>query len=51
MFAITAITGKVGGVVADILLAAGFGVRAVVRDAAKGRLESARVRGRDRGPR
>lgn len=36
MFAITAITGKVGGVVADILLAAGFGVRAVVRDAAKG---------------
>jgi NAD(P)H dehydrogenase (quinone) len=36
MFAITAITGKVGGVVADTLLAAGFGVRAVVRDAAKG---------------
>jgi NAD(P)H dehydrogenase (quinone) len=36
MFAITAITGKVGGGVADTLLAAGFGVRAVVRDAAKG---------------
>jgi NAD(P)H dehydrogenase (quinone) len=36
MFAITAITGKVGGVVADTLLAAGCGVRAVVRDAAKG---------------
>ena len=36
MFAITAVTGKVGGVVADTLLAAGFGVRAVVRDAAKG---------------
>jgi NAD(P)H dehydrogenase (quinone) len=36
MFAITAITGKVGGVVANTLLAAGCGVRAVVRDAAKG---------------
>jgi NAD(P)H dehydrogenase (quinone) len=36
MFAITAITGKVGGVVADTLLIAGCGVRAVVRDAAKG---------------
>jgi NAD(P)H dehydrogenase (quinone) len=36
MFAITAITGKVGGVVASTLLAAGCGVRAVVRDAAKG---------------
>jgi NAD(P)H dehydrogenase (quinone) len=36
MFAITAITGKVGGAVADTLLAAGCGVRAVVRDAAKG---------------
>src|ERR1700719_3121376 len=36
MFAITAVTGKVGGVVADTLLATGCGVRAVVRDAAKG---------------
>jgi NAD(P)H dehydrogenase (quinone) len=36
MFAITAITGKVGGSVADTLLAAGCGVRAIVRDAAKG---------------
>jgi NAD(P)H dehydrogenase (quinone) len=36
MFAITAITGKVGGAVADTLLAAGCGVRAIVRDAAKG---------------
>jgi uncharacterized protein YbjT (DUF2867 family) len=36
MFAITAITGKVGGVVASTLLAAGCGVRAVVRDEVKG---------------
>jgi NAD(P)H dehydrogenase (quinone) len=36
MFAITAITGKVGGVVANTLLAAGCDVRAVVRDEAKG---------------
>jgi NAD(P)H dehydrogenase (quinone) len=36
MFAITAITGKVGGGVANTLLAAGCGVRAVVRDEAKG---------------
>jgi NAD(P)H dehydrogenase (quinone) len=36
MFAITAITGKVGGGVANTLLAAGCGVRALVRDAAKG---------------
>ena len=36
MFAITAITGKVGGVVAKTLLAAGYGVRALVRDEAKG---------------
>jgi NAD(P)H dehydrogenase (quinone) len=36
MFAITAITGKVGGVVGNTLLAAGCGVRAVVRDEAKG---------------
>jgi NAD(P)H dehydrogenase (quinone) len=42
MFAITAITGKVGGVVAGTLLAAGCGVRAVVRDAAKGAPWSAR---------
>ena len=36
MFVITAITGKVGGGVANTLLAAGCGVRAVVRDEAKG---------------
>jgi NAD(P)H dehydrogenase (quinone) len=37
MYAITGITGKVGGVVARNLLAAGQRVRAVVRDADKGR--------------
>jgi NAD(P)H dehydrogenase (quinone) len=42
MFAITAITGKVGGVVANTLLAAGCGVRAVVRDEAKGAAWKAR---------
>jgi uncharacterized protein YbjT (DUF2867 family) len=36
MFAITGITGKVGGVVARLLLASGHDVRAVVRDEAKG---------------
>ncbi|AMM17543.1 NmrA family transcriptional regulator [Burkholderia sp. PAMC 28687] len=36
MFAITGITGQVGGVVARLLLASGHDVRAVVRDAAKG---------------
>jgi len=36
MFAITGITGQVGGVVARSLLAAGKDVRAVVRNAAKG---------------
>jgi len=36
MFAITGITGKVGGQVARVLLAAGQSVRAVVRDAGKG---------------
>jgi NAD(P)H dehydrogenase (quinone) len=36
MYAITGITGKVGGVVAQALLQAGQPVRAVVRDAAKG---------------
>src|SRR4030088_1580130 len=36
MFAITGITGQVGGVVARTLLAAGKNVRAVVRDIAKG---------------
>jgi uncharacterized protein YbjT (DUF2867 family) len=35
MFAVTGITGKVGGVVARTLLAAGKDVRAVVRDAGK----------------
>ncbi len=36
MFAITGITGQVGGVVARTLLAAGKNIRAVVRDTAKG---------------
>src|ERR1700744_4777502 len=36
MFAITGITGQVGGAVARTLLAAGKNVRAVVRDAKKG---------------
>jgi uncharacterized protein YbjT (DUF2867 family) len=38
MFAVTGITGQVGGVVARLLLAAGHDVRAVVRDAAKGEI-------------
>jgi NAD(P)H dehydrogenase (quinone) len=37
MYAVTGITGKVGGTVAQRLLAAGEKVRAVVRDAAKGK--------------
>ena len=37
MYAVTGITGKVGGAVAQSLLAAGEKVRAVVRDEAKGR--------------
>ena len=37
MYAIAGITGKVGGIVARTLLAAGLPVRAVVRDADKGR--------------
>jgi NAD(P)H dehydrogenase (quinone) len=41
MFAITGVTGKVGGAVARILLAQGQKVRAVVRDAEKGRFWSA----------
>ncbi|KLU20939.1 NmrA family transcriptional regulator [Caballeronia mineralivorans PML1(12)] len=36
MFAVTGITGQVGGVVARLLLAASHDVRAIVRDAAKG---------------
>ena len=36
MYAITGITGKVGGVAARALLSAGHRVRAVVRDADKG---------------
>ncbi len=36
MYAITGITGQVGGVVARNLLDAGLPVRAVLRDAAKG---------------
>jgi uncharacterized protein YbjT (DUF2867 family) len=42
MYAITGITGKVGGEVARHLLAAGAPVRAVVRDAAKGATWAAR---------
>ncbi|QNI31697.1 NmrA family NAD(P)-binding protein [Alloacidobacterium dinghuense] len=41
MFAITGVTGKVGGAVARSLLAQGHKVRAVVRDAEKGRPWSA----------
>ncbi len=41
MFAITGVTGKVGGAVARSLLAQGDKVRAVVRDAEKGRSWSA----------
>ena len=37
MYAVTGITGKVGGIVARTLLAAGLPVRGVVRDADKGR--------------
>jgi NAD(P)H dehydrogenase (quinone) len=37
MYAVTGITGKVGGTVAQTLLAAGVKVRAMVRDEAKGR--------------
>jgi NAD(P)H dehydrogenase (quinone) len=40
MYAITGITGKVGGVAARTLLSAGHRVRAVVRDADKGRFWS-----------
>jgi len=36
MYALTGITGKVGGALAATLLAAGLPVRAVVRDATKG---------------
>ena len=43
MYAITGITGKVGGALADALLEAGLPVRAVVREVAKG--ESWRARG------
>lgn len=42
MFAVTGITGKVGGEVARTLLAGGKSVRAVVRDAAKGEVWAAR---------
>ena len=41
MFAITGVTGKVGGAVARSLLAQGHNVRAIVRDAEKGRPWSA----------
>ena len=41
MFAITGVTGKVGGAVARSLLTQGQKVRAVVRDAEKGRSWSA----------
>ncbi len=42
MYAITGITGKVGSIVANTLLAAGLPVRAVVRDAEKGKPWAAR---------
>jgi NAD(P)H dehydrogenase (quinone) len=42
MYAITGITGKVGSVVANKLLAAGLPVRAVVRDAEKGQAWAAK---------
>src|SRR5207249_4643820 len=42
MYAITGISGKVGGALADALLNAGLPVRAVVRDAAKGEVWKAR---------
>jgi len=42
MFAITGITGKVGGALADKLIAAGHPVRAVARDAQRARLWAAR---------
>jgi NAD(P)H dehydrogenase (quinone) len=42
MYAITGITGKVGGALAATLLAAGLPVRAVVRDATKGAACAAR---------
>ncbi|MDB5584640.1 MAG: nmrA-like family protein [Bradyrhizobium sp.] len=42
MYAITGITGKVGSVVANTLLAAGLPVRAVVRDAEKGKAWAAK---------
>jgi NAD(P)H dehydrogenase (quinone) len=42
MYAITGITGQVGGALAEALLAAGQPVRAVVRDAAKGAVWAAR---------
>ena len=38
MFAVTGVTGKVGGAVARALLESGLPVRAIVRDAAKGRV-------------
>ena len=37
MYAVTGITGKVGGAVASALLEAGLSVRAVVRDEEKGK--------------
>ena len=42
MYAITGITGKVGGALAQTLLAAGQPVRGVVRDAKKGEAWAAR---------
>ena len=41
MYAITGITGKVGGELARTLLAAGQPVRAIVRDASKGEVWAA----------
>jgi NAD(P)H dehydrogenase (quinone) len=42
MYAVTGITGKVGGAVANTLLEAGLSVRAVVRDEEKGKFWSAK---------
>jgi uncharacterized protein YbjT (DUF2867 family) len=36
MYAITGITGQIGGVIGNAMLAAGLPVRAVVRNAVKG---------------
>ena len=47
LYAITGITGKIGGVLARTLLAANHPVRAVVRDADKGAVWAAQGSGRN----